>query len=211
MTTRSGTNQYHGALFEFLRNSDLDAKNFFDPAGPIAPFKRNQFGGTVGGPVRIPKVFNGRDKLFFFFDYEGLRERKAQTAVFNMPPAQDRTGNFSGSTATIYDPSTRVVDPNTGKVISQSAFPNNTIPASRITPTATLALSKWFPLPNQGNLNGYTSNFIDNEGRRADNDQVTARGDYVMNAASTFMGRFSRTHDDGYLPLTTPVWATTTM
>ena len=72
MSTRSGTNEFHGALFEFLRNSDLDAKNFFDPAGPIAPFKRNQFGGTVGGPVWIPKVFNGRDKLFFFFDYEGL-------------------------------------------------------------------------------------------------------------------------------------------
>ena len=67
--------------------------------GPIAPFKRNQFGGTFGGPVWIPKVFNGRNKLFFFFDYEGLRERKAQTAVFNMPPAADRTGNFSGDSA----------------------------------------------------------------------------------------------------------------
>ncbi len=203
MTTRSGTNEYHGTLFEFLRNSNLDAKNFFDPAGPIAPFKRNQFGGTVGGPVAIPKVFNGRDKLFFFFDYEGLRERKAQTAVFNMPPALDRTGNFSGSSAIIYDPQTRVVDAN-GKVISQSAFPGNIIPANRLTPTAVTALKNWFPLPNRGNPNGYTSNYIDNEGRSNDNDQVTARGDYVMNSASTLYGRFSRTHDSGYLPLTTP-------
>jgi len=203
MSTRSGTNEFHGALFEFLRNSDLDAKNFFDPKGPIAPFKRNQFGGTVGGPLWIPKILNGRDKLFFFFDYEGLRERKAQTAVFNMPPAQDRTGNFSGSSAVIYDPLTRVVDAN-GNVTSQSAFPNNTIPANRITQTALTSLKNWFPLPNQGNLNGYTSNYIDNEGRLNDNDQVTARGDYVMSANSTFMGRFSRTHDTGYLPLTTP-------
>ena len=67
MTTRSGTNEFHGALFEFLRNSDLDAKNFFDPPGPIAPFKRNQFGATAGGPVWIPKVIQGKDKLFFFF------------------------------------------------------------------------------------------------------------------------------------------------
>jgi hypothetical protein len=121
MSTRGGTNEFHGALFEFLRNSDLDAKNFFDPPGPIAPFKRNQFGGTVGGPVWMPKVFNGKDKLFFFFDYEGLRERKAQTAIFNMPPSQDRSGNFSGSSAVIYDPSTRIVDAS-GRVTSQSPF-----------------------------------------------------------------------------------------
>src|SRR5438552_9353493 len=111
-----------------------------------------------------------------------------------MPPAQDRTGNFSGSSAIIYDPATRVLD-SAGKVSSQSPFANNTIPASRVTSVATTALKNWFPLPNQGNLNGYTANYIDNEGRRNDNDQVTARGDYVMSATSTFMGRFSRTHD----------------
>jgi hypothetical protein len=203
MTTRSGGNEFHGTLFEFLRNAKLDAKNFFDPFGPIAPFKRNQFGGTVGGPVLIPKVFNGRDKIFFFFNYEGLRERKAQTAVFNMPPAQNRTGDFSGSNVVIYDPSTRIVDA-TGKVAAQAAFPGNVIPASRVTSTSTTALKNWFPLPNKGNLNGYTANYISNEGRRNDGDQVTARGDYVMSPSSNLMGRFSRTKDAGYLPLTTP-------
>ncbi len=202
MTTRSGTNEYHGALFEFLRNSNLDAKNFFDPSGPIAPFKRNQFGGTVGGPVNIPKLFNGKDKLFFFFDYEGLRERKAQTAIFNMPPAQNRDGNFAGSSAVIFDPATRVVDAS-GKVIAQTPFAGNIIPANRVTPTATATLKNWFPLPNRGNTAGYTQNYISNEGRRTDDDQVNARGDYVMNSKSSFMGRFSRAHDAGYLPLTT--------
>ncbi|MCU1257795.1 MAG: hypothetical protein JWO80_680 [Bryobacterales bacterium] len=203
MTTRSGTNEFHGALFEFLRNSALDAKNFFDPAGPIAPFKRNQFGGTSGGPIYIPKVFNGKNKLFYFFDYEGLRERKAQTALFNMPPAKPRGGDFSGDPAIIYDPATRVVDAS-GKLISQSPFPNNIIPQNRLSSTATKALANWFPLPNQGVPGSYTNNFVDNEGRRNDNDQYTIRGDYNMSAKSQFYGRFSHTSDSGYLPLTTP-------
>jgi hypothetical protein len=203
ITTRSGTNEYHGTLFEFLRNSALDAKNYFDGPGPIAPFKRNQFGATSGGPVSIPKLFSGKDKLFYFFDYEGLRERKALTQVFNMPPAKDRSGDFSGTSTVIYDPLTRVVD-GAGRVISQSAFPNNIIPANRITPTSAQVLSTWFPLPNQGALNGYTNNYLDNEGRRNDSDQYTVRGDYNMSEKSQLYGRFSHTHDTGYLPLTTP-------
>src|SRR5262245_26687602 len=87
VTTKSGTNQFHGSAFEFLRNSALDAKNFFDsPTRPIPPFKRNQFGAVLGGPVLIPKIVNGRNKLFFFFDYEGLRERKALTQPATVPP-----------------------------------------------------------------------------------------------------------------------------
>ena len=78
VTTKSGTNQVHGAAFEFLRNSALDAKNFYDSGSkPIPPFKRNQFGGVLGGPVFLPHLINGKDKLFFFLNYEGLRERKS--------------------------------------------------------------------------------------------------------------------------------------
>ncbi|MGH9666051.1 MAG: hypothetical protein ACRD9L_16620, partial [Bryobacteraceae bacterium] len=203
ITTKSGTNELHGTLFEFLRNSELDAKNFFDPAGPIAPFKRNQFGATAGGPVYIPKLVHGRNKLFFFFDYEGLRERKAQTAVFNMPLAADRAGNFSQSGVTIFDPETRVVGGG-GTVTSESPFPGNAIPANRISPISTTLLERYFPLPNQGAPGSYVHNYVDNEGRRNDNDQLTARGDYVQNANSSFQIRYSHTHDTGYLPLTTP-------
>src|SRR6266571_272796 len=71
VTTKSGTNEMHGSAFEFLRNEKLDAKNFFDPPGPKPPFKRNQYGFSVGGPVLIPKVVNGKNKMFFFTDYEG--------------------------------------------------------------------------------------------------------------------------------------------
>src|SRR5215471_11901839 len=110
VTTKSGSNQIHGSAFEFLRNADLDAKNFFDSTTkPIPPFKRNQFGGTVGGPMLIPKVFNGKDKLFFFVDYEGLRERKALTQLATVPSTAWRSGDFSASGTTIYDPLTRVL------------------------------------------------------------------------------------------------------
>ncbi len=200
-TTRSGTNEYHGALFEFLRNSDLDAKNFFDPKNkPIPPYKRNQFGGTVGGPLSIPKLYNAKNKLFFFFDYEGLRERKALTNTFSLPPAVDRTGNFSSYSTIIYDPLTRVVD-STGKLISEMPFPGNIIPANRIQKASQILYQRYFPLPTGP---GYSNNYVSNEGRRNDNDQQTARIDYIQNAASSFQFRYSHGTDAGYLPLTTP-------
>src|SRR5262249_22322671 len=88
--TKSGSNEYHGALFEFLRNSALDAKNFFDRStGPNPPFRRNQFGGVLGGPIQIPGVINGKNKLFFFFNYEGLRQKQAQTVTSTVPMASD--------------------------------------------------------------------------------------------------------------------------
>src|ERR1700730_12969501 len=96
VTFRSGTNQFHGTFYEFLRNSDLDAKNYFDsPTKPIPPFHLNQFGANVGGPVVIPHLFNGRDKLFFFADYEGKRTSQAQTYISTLPTAAFRTGDFS--------------------------------------------------------------------------------------------------------------------
>jgi hypothetical protein len=110
VVTKSGTNQLHGSVFEFLRNSALDAKNYFDrPADKIPPFKRNQYGFTVGGPIMLPK-FNGKDKLFFLANFEGLRARKGLTQSPNVPLAAERVGDFSGGTAIIYDPATRVFD-----------------------------------------------------------------------------------------------------
>jgi Carboxypeptidase regulatory-like domain len=203
-TTKSGTNEFHGVLFEFLRNSDLDAKNFFDSHTlPIPPFKRNQFGATIGGPILIPKVFDGRNKLFFFFDYEGLRERKALTQTFSMPLAQDRTGNFTGSSAIVYDPLTRVVNA-AGQIVSQTAFAGNVIPPSRIQSISTTLYKNYFPLPNAGVPGSYVNNYISNEGRKSDGDQYTSRVDYVLNSANSFQFRYSRGEDTQYLPLTTP-------
>src|SRR5207342_2967388 len=88
MASKTGENNFHGSAYEFLRNSALDARNFFERAEP-APLRRNQFGGTFGGPIQ-------EDKAFFFVNYEGLRERRAQTRTFSVPSQAVRNGNFSG-------------------------------------------------------------------------------------------------------------------
>jgi Carboxypeptidase regulatory-like domain/TonB-dependent Receptor Plug Domain len=195
--TKSGTNQYHGSLFEFLRNSRLDAKNFFDKASdPIPPFKRNQFGGTAGGPIM-------KNKLFFFFNYEGLRQRKAQTALSTLPFGSDRTGNFAGSATTIYDPATRVLSADGTKVQSVSAFPGNIIPANRISPIATFAFQNFYPLPNNI-TRGYTNDFLSNEALSADADQQLARVDWTQSSTSSFQFRYSHGSEPQYIPANIP-------
>ena len=204
VTTRSGTNDYHGALFEFLRNADLDAKNFFDSGSkPIPPFKRNQFGGTLGGPVRIPKVINGKDKLFFFFDYEGLRERKALSQTATVPSAAYQAGDFSTSPAVVTDPNSRVVD-STGKLISATPFPGNIVPANRITPqTAKFFSLGLYPIPNI-NPNVVANNFLNTEGRPTDSDQETGRIDYQASASDSWQFRYSHSAELRYNPINIP-------
>ena len=96
VTIKSGTNDLHGTAYEFMRNSDLDANNFFNNANgaPIAPFKQNQFGFSTGAPILIPKVYNGKNRTFFFFDYQGTRIRTGQTFLATVPTDAMRQGNF---------------------------------------------------------------------------------------------------------------------
>ncbi|HYM13161.1 MAG TPA: carboxypeptidase-like regulatory domain-containing protein [Bryobacterales bacterium] len=203
VSTKSGTNEIHGSAFEFLRNADLDAKNFFDAkTKPIPPFKRNQFGATVGGPVLIPKILNGKDKLFFFFDYEGLRERKALTQTATVPSAPWRVGDFSGATTTIYDPTTRVVN-GAGQLVSVQPFSGNMIPASRIAPISATLLQRFEPLPNL-NPNVVANNFLNTEGRPTDSNQENSRFDYVQSANSTWMFRYGHTGELRTLPINIP-------
>jgi Carboxypeptidase regulatory-like domain len=187
VSTKSGTNQFHGTLFEFLRNSALDAKNYFDrPNEPIPPFKRNQYGATVSGPVILPKI-NGRDRLFFLFNWEGLRERKALTGTPSLPLTAWRNGDFSGlcqtgfdanrvcipapagsslSAIQLYDPATRVFDAAGNVITPPTAFRNNIIPIHPVSKK----LLDFFPLPQQEKTG---SNFVNNEARRIDADQFT--------------------------------------
>ena len=109
VTIKSGTNDLHGTIYEFLRNSKLDAKNFFDdPTQPIPPFKLNQFGFSVGGPVTIPKAYNGKNRTFFFFDYQGTRIRTGRTFLASVPLPAWRNGDFSGFRP-IFDPNSTLV------------------------------------------------------------------------------------------------------
>ena len=93
MVTKSGTNEVHGSAYEYVRNTDFDARNFFDPS--VAPMHRNQFGATLGGPIAIPEIYDGRDHTFFFFAYEGTREHRDFYDNFLVPSVADREGNFA--------------------------------------------------------------------------------------------------------------------
>jgi hypothetical protein len=215
VTTKSGTNQVHGTAFEFLRNSALDAKNFFDSgAKPIPPFKRNQFGGTIGGPVTIPHLVRGTDKLFFFVDYEGLRERKALTQPATVPSSAWVQGNYSGVSTTIYDPATRVYNFTNGvpsSVVSAQPFPGNIIPTNRISPISLAYMQQWTPAPNVGGpLSTSANNFLNTEGRPTNANQENARFDYVQSAASSWMFRYSHSGEALYTPINIPNEGTNT-
>jgi hypothetical protein len=215
VTTKSGTNQVHGTAFEFLRNSSLDAKNFFDSGSkPIPPFKRNQFGGTIGGPVVIPRLVDGRDRLFFFVDYEGLRERKALTQPATVPSAAWVQGDYSGVSAPVYDPSTRVYNFTNGvatSVVSASPFPNNVIPPNRIHPISLAYMQQWVPVPNIGGpLSTAANNFLNTEGRPTNANQENARFDYVQSPNFTWMFRYAHSGEAQYTPINIPDEGTNT-
>jgi hypothetical protein len=188
VTYKSGTNELHGTLYEFLRNSALDAKNFFDSArNPIPPFKLNQFGFNLGGPVVIPRLFNGRNRMFFFADYEGKRVRQAQTYLSSVPIAAFRRGDFSSLL-----PRTVVMDPRANP---RTPLPNNMIPADAIDPTSARMVAL-YPEPN---LPGEINNFLYNPVQKNRVDQFNIRSDYRTSASSIF-GRFSYEDADTYNP-----------
>jgi hypothetical protein len=157
VTYKTGTRDIHGSAFNFLRNAALDAKNFFDPAGPIPTFRMNQFGATVGGPVVLPHYNSSRDKTFFFFSYEGERRQQALTYLSTIPITPFKQGDFSQSTLRVFDPLTTRANPaGAGQIRDQ--FPNNSIPASRIDRVGQ-NLINLFPEPNRpGQVNNYGLN-----------------------------------------------------
>lgn len=191
-TTKSGTNDLHGAAWEFVRNDIFDANNFFSNAAgaPRQPFKQNQFGFTFGGPVVIPKIYHGRNKTFFFVDYEGLRRAtSASSSLEDLPPIPFRNGDFSAYGHAIYDPRTRHIGPN-GLVIA-TAFPNNQIPSSLLNPgaLATLAL---LPQPNYGAPGAQASNYLHIASQPFDSNQYDVRVDHQFSEKNSLFGRYSR-------------------
>ncbi len=208
--TRSGTNDYHGSAYEFLRNSALDAKNLFDQPSPasIPPFRQNQFGATIGGPIK-------KDKLFIFGSYEGFRESKAQTSIAVVPDARVRTGDFSGRVNTsgvstpIYDPSTTATNPafNSSLPVSisnpqylRSPFPGNIIPASRLDPIAQ-GILKYVDLPNVGSALAFDEGrYLNNTPLTEDNDQFSIRADYSATQNDQLFARYSYSNENLFQP-----------
>jgi hypothetical protein len=136
-TTKGGTNNFHGSLFEYLQNDALDANvlNF----NVKAPVRFNTFGGSIGGPLSIPKLYNGHNKAFFFADYEGNRKRTTQAEQYLVPTLSERAGNLSD----LVIPNNTLIDP-----LSGNPLPNNTIPVSRLNASSLTLLDAYYPLPN---------------------------------------------------------------
>ncbi len=178
VTTRSGTNQFHGTLFEFLRNDALDAREWNNPIKN--PFRRNQFGFTFGGPLV-------RNRLFFLSNFEALRDRKTLQSVATVPTNAMRAGNFSG-VAAIFDPMARTYAAN-GAVISAAPFPGNVIPTPRLDPIA-LKLFAYYPAPTVASA-APGSNYQANLSRPISEEQFLQRIDWIQNDKSSWFARYS--------------------
>ncbi len=189
VSTKSGTNAYHGTVFEFLRNNKLDARPFgFTKTVPqSAPFKWNQYGFVLGGPVQIPKLFNGKDRLFFLSNYEGFKLRNQAQQAFSVPSVAMRAGNFSEIL-----PGTLVKDPLNNNL----PFPGNIIPAKRLDPTS-VALLEFYPAPNVPGA-GLVNNYLALQNNYTNKDQFTQRIDFVESAKSNWFGRYSWQDDTSY-------------
>ena len=220
--TRSGTNDFHGTTYEFLRNEIFDARTFneMDESNHLV---RNNFGGSFGGPII-------RNKSFFFVNYEGLRHTRSQTMVATVPTFDEINGNFEMSGATIYNPFSahpnpafdpaKPVSPTNPQII-RDPFPGNVIPQQLIDPKAALFLRKYIPRPNleMGMMGcGMTmmgaptvvgagmdcNNYLDVRNAHHTTDQATARVDHTFNSRDSLFARYSFSSEKGFTPQNLP-------
>lgn len=197
LITKSGTNRVHGSAYEFARNSYFDANTYFANRShtPLPAFSRNQFGGSFGGPVVIPHLYHGKDRTFFFFSYEGLRQGTFSQTTTTVPTALQRAGDFSqtynssGQPVVIYDPTTTVSNGSGG--YTRSPFPNNMIPSNRFDKVAVNAL-KYYPLPNQAGTVTGANNYFASGVSKINTDTYDAKVDEVLNDRNRMFVRYSR-------------------
>ncbi len=219
---KSGKNTVHGSLWEFLRNDKLDARNYFDdPTKPTPPYKQNQFGGTIGGPVYLPHIYDGRNRTFFFADYEGLRIRQAQTQSAFIPSLAWRQGDFSNlidytsttgvdcnGVATyageIFD--ARLAQANCGVPFQYNSAgqPLNIIPTAPVTagggfldPLA-LRLAALYPLPNVAN--NPSINYLANPVLKESRSNFDVRVDQKFSDRDNSFFRFSFENQPSSIP-----------
>lgn len=202
LTTKSGTNTFHGSAYEFLRNRSLNANTFFNNRAGVArpAFSQNQFGVNLGGPVR-------KDKTFFFASYEGFRLRQGQSYVYSVPTDAMRAGNFadyrnaSGAMIPVYDPLTTcgrlgnaacATGANGAETISRLPFPGNVVPNNRIDPAARVMTNLWGRATGPGLPFTAVNNFTTNASVGGDNDQVNFRGDHTFSDKQRGFARYTR-------------------
>ena len=198
VSTKPGTNQYHLSAWEFLRNDIFDARPYdfasatrsaTNPSPSKQPYRQNQFGFTLGGPVRIPKLFNGKNRLFFMANYEEYLSRLTSPQLGTVLTAAMRQGDFSAVPTPLVDPNSRS---GTYPNITASPFPNNQIPQARLSPDSVLLESKWMPLPNQPAAPGLPyHNYQFNNKLPVDKYDFTTRIDFNESSKSQWFFRYS--------------------
>ena len=180
--SKGGSNQFHGSLFENHQNSAFAARNTFSATVP--KLIMNDFGGSVGGPVLIPKLYNGRDKTFFFLDWETLKLPFQQVLVENVPSLALRQGDLS------------VYPAGTVRDLNGTPYPGNQIPQSAISPVSRAIMQSLFPLPNSGPANSVVNNYVQNFPTPISSDQADVRLDQNLTSKQQVFVRFTYKYKD---------------
>ncbi|MBL0155859.1 MAG: carboxypeptidase regulatory-like domain-containing protein [Bryobacterales bacterium] len=197
VSIKSGSRDLHGSLYEYLRNDKFDANDWFanrQRQGKV-PFKQNQFGASAGGPLMIPKLYNGREKTFWFGSYEGFRWRRGQTAQTSVPLEAMRNGNFSSLSNTIFDPLTGTTDAS-GR-INRTPFAGNIIPSARIEPGMKYIVDTQMPMANRP---GTVNNRLLTTGAQRDRDMFVARVDHTFSDKDTVFFRMLEQRVSEFVP-----------
>ena len=203
LATKSGTNKLHGSAFEYLRNQMFDARNPFTDITtndngdivPIAPatFHQNQFGATIGGPVFVPKLYDGRNKLFFFFSYDAWRFTQAAGSIYHAPTAAELSGDFSAWPVQIYDPATTRPDPTNPGNLIRDPFPGNIIPTDRLDQMMVNTIKAVYDKPNipQESYQTGFNNVVNNRPNMNNSNAYQARVDYQVSPKALLFFRFN--------------------
>jgi hypothetical protein len=222
LVSRTGTNTFHGALWEFFRNGALDAQTY--PETEQLPYRQNQYGVYFGGPITIPHVYNGKDKTWFSFYWEGFRSAQTSTTLASTLTPAMMNGDFSAVLGAqvgvdslgrpeyaneIYDPFTSRPDPaNPGQSL-RDPFPGNIIPTNRLNPASLLILQKYYPAPNMNVAEGVLPNYRFSGATNIDSDIFGLRIDQQLTKNDSIFARFNRSNQHRNSPQDFPTYVHT--
>ncbi len=208
MVTKSGTNDLHGSLYEYVRNTAFNARNFFDPS--VAPMHRNQFGATLGGPIVVPGIYDGHDHSFFFLAFEGTREHRDFYDNFLVPTVAETQGNFSDLLNPTCPSQTVLLNPLA--LMQGSVQPLTDI--SQVLPQADPAgqgLVNQYPAPNISGASCGAANYTALVDRQVNTNTMTGRVDHQFNTKNSMFVRYNLNFDREFWPSGTVPEGTTTL
>jgi hypothetical protein len=198
---KSGTNSVHGSMFDFLRNDKL--QKYHPRFHNKTPLKQNQFGVVVGGPVFLPKIYDGRNKTFFFASYQGGRRVTGSNGLAQVPTAAERMGDFRAWPTQLFDPLSGALTPGQALPISKTPFPDNRIPAARFAPQSA-ALIQYWPEPNQSCITP-CNNFTRSTNTPVHMDQYTIRIDHNFSVQDRLFWQFLKSQETAPIPSVIPL------